>query len=526
MTPVTKTLDPLEKGRDDRRSVTVDGHLATSFVPVAMSPGHEDDGSVTTATPTGIKEVGNAVTTDGVIGDGPHGSRGDGRGDFDFYRVDADAGQTISVKVRSRSGTLDSAVTLYDASGNVVATADDVPGGTNTTLIETVGIGGIYHVMISASGSRPADPFDSAGGNGVTSEGPYTLDISAGVVAATDYTVCLRKGDVIGAAVDGVPDKVAIYRPGGTEAEGSTGNVAHNHPAKSPLPSGKLSADDIADRTGVYRVRVSGDVTGSYTLTVLTTRPNLERTGRVQTIVLDFAGARLDPSIFAGAGLPPVAAGPRATSPMRSFLDGWGLDASDELPLSDAITAAVRRSVQADVDASNVNHRFAVRVLNGARDPEPADPSDVDHVIVGGTVAETGLPTLGVSTSIDTGNFDTQDTSIIMLDVLSGSADNTSSLNHYMTPQSNRIAYISRVIANLVSHEIGHSVGNWHTTSDDGVFGLMDHDKSFMDPGPDGIGGTFDDPAPQHFGVDTFSPADGLSGTEDTLTRTAFGLSH
>lgn len=125
---------------------------------------------------------------------------------------------------------------------------------------------------------------------------PYTLDISAGVVAATDYTVCLRKGDVMGAAVDGVPDKVAIYRPGGTEAEGSTGNVAHNHPAKSPLPSGKLSADDIADRTGVYRIRVSGDVTGSYTLTVVTTRPNLERTGRVQTIVLDFDGARLDPS--------------------------------------------------------------------------------------------------------------------------------------------------------------------------------------------------------------------------------------
>lgn len=113
-----------------------------------------------------------------------------------------------------------------------------------------------------------------------------------------------------------------------------------------------------------------------------------------------------------------------------------------------------------------------------------------------------------------------------MLDVLSGPAGNASSLNHYLTPAGDRIAYIARGVANLVSHEIGHTVGSWHTESGNALATLMDNDSSFSDPGPDGIGGTADDPAPQTFGVDRFSTVEGLSGTENSLVRTAFGLSH
>ena len=42
--------------------------------------------------------------------------------------------------------------------------------------------------------------------------------------------------------------------------------------------------------------------------------------------------------------------------------------------------------------------------------------------------------------------------------------------------------------------------------------------------GPDGVGGTADD-TDVDFGDDVLNPNEGFTGTEDTLTRTAFGLS-
>ena len=60
------------------------GSQAEIAVPAAedLEPGAEDNGSIPLATPTGI-EGPSAVTTTGVLGDGPHGSAGDGTNDFD-----------------------------------------------------------------------------------------------------------------------------------------------------------------------------------------------------------------------------------------------------------------------------------------------------------------------------------------------------------------------------------------------------------------------------------------------------------
>jgi hypothetical protein len=56
---------------------------------------------------------------------------------------------------------------------------------------------------------------------------------------------------------------------------------------------------------------------------------------------------------------------------------------------------------------------------------------------------------------------------------------------------------------------------------------LMDQGGNFpllYGVGPDGVGGTADDPDVD-FGNDTFNPFEGFTGTEETLIRTAFGLS-
>lgn len=503
------------------RSAQVTGMLSSTARFTHLLAGTEDDGSLDEATDTGVGAGRTGVHVTATIGDGPHADAGDATGDFDFYRLQAYAGQTITAKITE--GTVDAALTLYDAAGRVLAGADDSAGTLAPTLIGKVSAPGTYYVMVSGSGARPADPTDSGSGNGGTSTGTYTLSLSATTVRTQYYAVHLRAGDVVGASVDGSPDKVALYAPDGTLDVGSTGDVGHNHPASSPLPSGKVSLDDVAAEDGWYCVAVSGDTRGAYRLKLLTTRPSLEGTGQEQTIFLDFDGARIDPSVFASSGLP-VTPGPRTTSALRAFLAAWGLPRSAEKPLADAITAQVRRSLRSGLGAAGITKRSGVRILSSAHDADPGDAKNVHRVVVGGTIAETGLPTLGITSSIDPGNFDTADTSIVLLDLLSGPAGDSISLNHYMTSSSDRIKFVSTVVTNLVAHEIGHALGNWHTATD-GTSTLMDNDDTFLGTGPDGVGGTEDDESPQTFGTDAFSDADGLTGVENTAVRTAYALS-
>lgn len=511
----------VESTKGPGRSTQATGFLSSKVRFVDLPPASRDDGSIGNAEETDIGTTRSGIRSHGMIGDGPHAEAGDAKGDFDFFSLYARSGQTITAKLFAPS--IDSAITLYDAKGSVIASADDSAGTLNPTLIEKVAVSGTYYVMVAGSGSHPHDPFNSGSGDGVADEGEYSLSLSAALVGTHFYSVHLRAGDVVGGAVEGSPDSVAIYDAQGVKGQGSTGNVAHNHPAASPLPSGKISFDHIAARTGRYCIAVSGDTAGVYRLKVLVTRPNLESTNRVQTIFLDFDGALLDPSIFSSSGLEPTP-GARKTSPLGAFLEAWGLEPGEEGILADAITAKVRRTMEADLAESGRNKRFGVRILSSFHDADPAESENVSRVIIGGTIDETGLPTLGVTSSIDPGNFDPRDTSIVLLDVLSGPKADPSSLNHFMNPSSDRVSFISTVVSNLISHEVGHALGNWHVEKNE-VATLMDNDSTFLSVGPDGIGGTVDDDEPQTFGTDVFSGADGLTGTEDSLTRSSFGLS-
>ncbi|ALG11372.1 hypothetical protein [Kibdelosporangium phytohabitans] len=86
-----------------------------------------------------------------MIDDGPHGSTGDGKGDFDFCKVSGLTG--ITVDVDTPASELDPVVSIYDATGKQLATNDNEginsPDSRLTAALPTTGE---HYVLVSGFG--------------------------------------------------------------------------------------------------------------------------------------------------------------------------------------------------------------------------------------------------------------------------------------------------------------------------------------------------------------------------------------
>jgi hypothetical protein len=486
----------------------------------SISPNTEDDGSLALAGDTGIGEGRDGINTTGVIGDGPHGSAGTGTNDFDFYRLQANAGEVVTVETTTPSaGDLDTVVALYDATGAIVAANDDAGVGFDSLLTYNVAATGTYYALVASYSGTPADPNDPASGDGGGGEGPYAVTIKAAEDDHDFYAVKLRKGDVLGASVKGSAGYLTIYDTDPREVHGSAQDASFIYPLTSPLPGGgKAVTDYVATKAGWHYIGVRTG-SGSYDITVEAYRPRLEGATPTQTIYLDFDGARVNTAIWDGPGVVQL-------SPFAAFLAKWGIPRIQEDDVIDAVVARFTENVKQDMIASGLNGKFKLNVLNSRDDDDPFGQANVSRVIVGGTVAESGVDTIGIAQSIDPGNFDTQETALVLLDYLSEPAGPNYTLNTYLTPASDRVTFVGDAIGNVTAHEAGHFFGSWHTDQFDAQANLMDQGgnaEQMFGVGPDGVGGSADD-VDVDFGDDTINPSEGFVGTEDTLGRTVFGV--
>ena len=162
-----------------------------------------------------------------------------------------------------------------------------------------------------------------------------------------------------------------------------------------PFPTGNAAFAYVAEVAGTYAVRVSTGGNSGYSLDLQAFRPHLEGqpSGSVQKLFIDFNGATIDPAIFGG---PP---GPVTLSPLSAFLSGWGLSASDENAVIDAILAAIEEDLSSDMrvlglngdfDVSGTPGDFDVEILNSRDDPDPFGQPNVSRLIIGGTIDELG----------------------------------------------------------------------------------------------------------------------------------------
>jgi hypothetical protein len=521
-------------GDGDSRVADVDAAIGAT-APRAIGPFVEDEGSIPLASDTGLTTL-ESVVISGVIGDGPFGSAGTGSGDFDFFRVaGVSAGQTILVDVDTpvAFGDLDPFVVLYDDAGEVIAINDDDGSTLDSFLEVSAPFDGDYYVSIGGYRSFAlSDPFDSSSGPSDGSQGTYEVLIGLNSRDPDFFSFNLEAGDILGAGVSGAGTLLRLFAPDGELRVASSQDVTFVHPSASSLPGGGNAAlSYVVEEAGTWAISVSGTL-GAYGLDLVAETAVLRdaEEGSVQAVFLDFDGAVVDLMRFGG---PPLL---RTLSPLSSFLPNWGLTGADEDAVIDAIVAAVRENISADMralgnngdfDASGRAGEFDVEILNSRDHADPFGDPDVSRVVIGGTIPEFGLSTIGIAESIDPGNFETSEDAVVLLDVLSGSAGFPDSLNSIpLSAEATIIDLIGAAVGIIAAHEAGHYSGNFHTEQFTTLPNVMDQGGNLWGTvgiGPDGVFGTADD-IDVDFGRDLFVPNEGFVGVEDTLNAVAFGF--
>lgn len=511
------------KGKNNRSRIL--GQFSPEAVSaVNISAFAEDDGAIPLAGNTGIANTRRGIRLSSEIGNGPHGSAGTDTGDFDFMALTVTAGQRLVADTDTPVGLLDTVLGLYDATGELIATNDD-SGGTLDSLLQFVfPASGSYYLMVSGYGLGtvfPEDPFDPASGLGSGSEGAYDITVTVAFPDRDFYAADLAAGDVLGASVTGAGTALVVRDPSGRVVMASDQDASFIYAPATPLPGGgNAVADHVAATAGRYTLEIGGS-TGGYDVTLELYRPGPEAlaAGTVQTLFLDFDGARVNTAIWGGPGV-------REISPLAGFLGRWGLTAAQENAVINQTIAAVRENIRADALERGTNPRFGLKILNSRDDADPFGQPNVHRIIVGGTILESGIDTIGISQFIDPGNYGTEDSALVLLDILSDPTG-AASLNSYITPASQKVKFIGRALGNVISHEAGHLYGNFHTNNAvSGVPNLMDAGGNFpglFGVGPDGIGGTADD-VDYDFGEDELDPFEGFAGIEDTLNTVAWAL--
>jgi hypothetical protein len=432
----------------------------------SISAAPEDNGSIPLASATSIGTARNGAAVSSQIGDGPHGREtGDGSNDFDYYKLSSVPGKVLTIKTATPAGPLDTVLLLLAPDGTVLAANDDF-SGLDSQITYRVTEAGDFYAVVASYGGLPGDPFDSGSGDGIgdttpPTEGPYNLTLTSGGIDEDYFAVKLRPGDVLGASVKGAPSFLTVYDTVPQEAQGSEQDASFIYPLSSPLPGGgNAVVDYVATRAGWHYVGVAVG-SGTYDVTVEGYRPSLEGDTPPQTLFLDFDGERVNTGIWGGPGN-------RDLSPFAAFLANWGLTRADEDAVIDAVVAGVRENIEADLAASGLNPNFQLEIRNSRDHEDPWGQANVSRIVVGGTIDESGVETIGIAQSIDPGNFETEETALVLLDVLSDPAGvHTATLNTYLKPESDRIGFVGRALSNVIAHEAGHFFGDFHTDNED-----------------------------------------------------------
>ncbi|MCA9218119.1 MAG: hypothetical protein KDB27_33840 [Planctomycetales bacterium] len=579
--PRDAELIPLGFDPGEEDEVDVRGTLEADVEPRIFTA-TEDDGSIPLANETELKS-GEAIIVNAFTGDVAYEG-----GDNDFYAIrDVKAGDFISVHVEGDPGKTridptkhNPAVAIYNSLGQIVYIGDN-------TIIQVNGFFFLYasdadfvfeapddddyFVMVTGAIPQgffaPLNPFESESGLGTLSTGQYEAVIGLNSVDIDYYQVDLNAGDILGVNALGRVDDLKLIAPDGESLIGARSSISPTptQDVFNPLPDGGVaSVAFVAPETGSYYIRALNaginlgnafqginQGPGDYELETKLFRPVLEQQpqGNHQILFLDFDGQEINTVIYGFEE-----AGNRVDlAPMSSFLGGIDVSADKEDEVIDKIIAVVEENFRdiglhgnnGDLVRTGRHGDYRLEIRNSRDHKDPFGLPNVSRVIIGGSTADLGgIPAYGIAQSIDVGNFRTEETALVLLDILTSPAEvvvdtdgdgtpdtitpNSGSVNHYLTARGrSKIDLFANAVGNIASHEAAHFFGVWHTDNANEHPQIVDTGGvpgSRMEVGPDRILGTQDD-VPLDFHDDIYDPNQGFTGLETVVNNLAFGLS-
>lgn len=567
---------PLGTGGGDFSDVIVEGTFTSlTFVQTNVQ---EENGSIPTAIQTGLsaREVTAALST---IGDGIHGSSGTQQGDFDFYATDSiPAGSFIEAEITTADGGLSfsSFLTIWSSSGEIL----EFDGGANrdasisfkvpSTGIYYISVGG-YHRNSNTGGTGffndfPRNPFEAGSGAGHGDEGDYNITIR---ISDTDYVqVDLQAGDVVALSSESfnsVALEASLENLAGTVLLSSTrartflagGTSTALYPDSHPYVSipGTVHGPYVIAEDGTYRIAFRGSSPFSYEMDLRVRRPILETDPvSIQTIYLDMGNVEVVPNpedmsttlvadrVLVDSSLffdVPSETPDKSLTPLIGFFDTLmiEIDESDDdenvskLNTFDEFAEQIREYVDSKLPGN-------VQVLLGAR---PSGERFVaSQVYVAGTAAEIGQPLLtggllGISETIDPGNFEFHDEAVVLIGEIAPYAVSTpffffptgdAELDEAEESRVRRELYVV-FIGNVILHELGHFLGNFHTVSTNSTLNIMDQGgtiQNLIGSGDDGVFNSGDELAVPEFRSDFYADEFFTNGIEDSEAVVVWGV--
>ena len=280
---------------------------------VPIEPDEEDDGSIRWPATPGSAPAATASRPRARSATVRTAAPG-GTGDFDFYAVDAGAGEQVTVDIDTPTGRSTRWSCSTTPTGDLVAFNDDARRACDSRLSHRVAVAARYYVLVTGLPRPSSDPYDPASGDGRRERGPVRRHDHGRPRRHDFYAVQLRKGDVLGASVTAARRGSASSTP--TAGGARLGqDASFIYPPQSPLPGGgNAVTEHVADEDGLALRRRSAPAPAT---TTSRSRP----TGRrwratpIQTLFLDFDGARVNTGVWGGPGVrhaEPAAGVPRS----------------------------------------------------------------------------------------------------------------------------------------------------------------------------------------------------------------------